>query len=127
MKFYNLDTEITFGRFKGKTIEEVLLLEPSYFNFCILNLDHFFLSGEVIAQMKEKNKNFIISETASQKLEEKYADWLENKDAENEYYANDNYYEYGSSYKEYGGYNGWSDDVINDAFDGDPEMTWNVD
>lgn len=39
-------------------------------------------------------------------------------------YDNDNY---GSSYEKYGGYNGWSDDVIDDAFEGDPENTWNVD
>ena len=35
--------------------------------------------------------------------------------------------EYGSSYEEYNGYNGWDDDTINDAFEGDPEATWNVD
>jgi hypothetical protein len=35
-------------------------------------------------------------------------------------------YKYGSSYEKYGGYNGFSDDVIDDAFDGDPENTWNV-
>lgn len=34
---------------------------------------------------------------------------------------------YGSSTEKYGGYNGFSDDVIDDAFDGDPEATWNVD
>jgi hypothetical protein len=37
------------------------------------------------------------------------------------------YDNYGSSYEKYGGYNGWSDDVIDDAFEGDPENTWNVD
>ena len=34
---------------------------------------------------------------------------------------------YGTSYEKYNSYNGWSDDVIDDAFDGDPEATWNVD
>jgi hypothetical protein len=39
-----------------------------------------------------------------------------------------NYHDdYGNSYEKYGGYNGWSDDVIDDAFEGDPENTWNVD
>ncbi len=33
----------------------------------------------------------------------------------------------GSSYENYNGYNGWSDDVIDSAFEGDPENTWNVD
>jgi hypothetical protein len=34
---------------------------------------------------------------------------------------------YGSSGKKYGGYNGFSDDAIDDAFEGDPMNTWNVD
>lgn len=29
--------------------------------------------------------------------------------------------------EKYGGYNGWSDDEIDEAFDGNPEATWNVD
>jgi hypothetical protein len=35
--------------------------------------------------------------------------------------------EYGSSGEKYGWYNGFSDDAIDDAFDGEPEATWNVD
>ena len=31
------------------------------------------------------------------------------------------------SYKQYGGYNGWDDDTINSAFEGDPTLTWNID
>lgn len=46
----------------------------------------------------------------------------------------DNYYadDYGSSYGEYAGsyaqdVEGYSDDVIDDAFDGDPDAYWNID
>lgn len=44
----------------------------------------------------------------------------------------DSDYEYGSNYGEYAGsyaqdVEGYSDDVINDAFDGDPEAYWNID
>ena len=31
------------------------------------------------------------------------------------------------SYSQYGGYNGYDDDTIDSAFEGDPEATWNVD
>ena len=34
---------------------------------------------------------------------------------------------YGSSGEKYGWCNGFSDDAIDDAFEGDPEATWNVD
>ena len=33
----------------------------------------------------------------------------------------------GSGGEKYGWYNGFSDDAIDDAFEGDPEATWNVD
>jgi hypothetical protein len=39
----------------------------------------------------------------------------------------DDYDSYGRSGEKYGWYNGWSDDAIDDAFEGDPENTWNVD
>lgn len=41
----------------------------------------------------------------------------------------DDYYycERGRLYEEYCGYNGYDDDTIDDAFDGYPEATWNVD
>jgi len=35
--------------------------------------------------------------------------------------------DYGKSGEKYGWYNGFSDDAIDDAFEGDPENTWNVD
>lgn len=35
--------------------------------------------------------------------------------------------DYGRSGEKYGWYNGFSDDVIDDVFDGDPEATWNID
>ena len=44
-----------------------------------------------------------------------------------ELYDDCSYHEGGRSYEEYGGYNGYDDDTIDDAFDGFPEATWNVD
>lgn len=49
---------------------------------------------------------------------------LENNEIQNDDSGN---YENRGSYEEFGGYNGWDDDTINTAFDGDPEATWNVD
>lgn len=44
-----------------------------------------------------------------------------------EIYEDYSSHEGGRSYEEYGGYNGYDDDTIDDAFDGFPEATWNVD
>ena len=40
-------------------------------------------------------------------------------------YHDDDYDE--GPYSKYGGYNGWDDNTIDEAFDGNPELTWNVD
>jgi hypothetical protein len=45
----------------------------------------------------------------------------------NEKDYNDPFADYGSSYARYGGYNGYSDDEIDDLFDGNPEASWNID
>jgi len=54
---------------------------------------------------------------------------INNESADDAFCENDSDDEdqYGHSYEKYGGYNGWSDDAIDDAFEGDPDATWNVD
>lgn len=42
-------------------------------------------------------------------------------------FLNHDWDDYGTSGSNYGWYNDYSDDVIDDAFDGHPEATWNVD
>lgn len=44
----------------------------------------------------------------------------------NQRYSGDDDYD-GPSYEKYNGYNGWDDNTIDNAFEGDPEATWNVD
>ena len=47
-------------------------------------------------------------------------------------YSDDYYYDnyeddYDDGYSKYGGYNGYDDDTIDSAFEGNPELTWNID
>lgn len=65
------------------------------------------------------------TETMEEEAEKNDSVWLE----DNFYNANDYdlWDDYGKSGEKYGWYNGFSDDVIDDAFEGDPEATWNVD
>ncbi|RYE58023.1 MAG: hypothetical protein EOP48_04500 [Sphingobacteriales bacterium] len=51
----------------------------------------------------------------------------EDYDDSSDFDEGDDYDTYGTSGEKYGWYNGYSDDVIDDAFEGDPENTWNVD
>lgn len=44
-----------------------------------------------------------------------------------DYYYDNNEDDYDDGYSKYGGYNGYDDDTIDSAFEGNPELTWNID
>jgi hypothetical protein len=123
MKLYTLDTEFTFGKFEGKTVREVLELQPTYLDWCAINLDHLYITEETITEIKEIKPDFTITEEGKQKLEDKYSSW-ENEQQQDDY---DNYDDYSPSYEKYGGAYGYDDDTIDSAFEGDPENYWNID
>lgn len=129
MKFYTLDTEFTFGKFQGKTVRQVIDNQPSYLDWCSLNLDHFYISNEVIEEIKGVIPDFKLSDEGVAKLNDKYEVW--ENEQENDY---DDYHDYHEreSYGQYAGsypqdVEGLSDDFINDVLDGDPDAYWNID
>lgn len=75
MKFYNLDTEFTFGKFQGNTVRQVIDIQSSYLDWCALNLDHFYISDEVIEKIKSIKPDFKLSDEGIKKLNEKYEVW----------------------------------------------------
>jgi len=125
MKQYQLDTIFSFGKHEGKSLLTVCLEDEEYINWCQTNLDHFYLPDEVIAQLNRANPDFSLSLDAMKKRDDNYDKWVEQQEEKESNYEPED--DYGTSYEKYGGYNGWSDDVIDDAFEGDPENTWNVD
>jgi hypothetical protein len=124
MKFYTLDTEFTFGKYDGKTVKEILEIQPAYLDWCAINLDHFYISDEIIAEVKAIIPSFVISDEGQSKLTEKYETW-ESQQQDND--DNDDYDDYSPSYEKYGGAYGYDDDTIDSAFEGDPENYWNID
>lgn len=75
MKFYDLDSVIAFGKFKGKTIREIIELQPNYLQWCLINLHHFYLPDHVIEEIKEVKPTFTLSKYAEKKRTEKFEDW----------------------------------------------------
>lgn len=75
MKFYNLDSQFTFGKYEGKTIRQIVDLQPFYIDWCATNLEHFYISEDVIDEIKKIKPDFILSAEGQQKLDEKYANW----------------------------------------------------
>jgi hypothetical protein len=52
---------------------------------------------------------------------------IKRKETRSPVYYDDNQFDDDDPYRKYGGYNGWDDNTIDEAFDGNPELTWNID
>ena len=61
MDFYSIDTKLSFGKYKDKTIREILELNPSYINWCIGNIKSFYIEPDIIKQMTTLNSQFSVS------------------------------------------------------------------
>ncbi len=114
MKKYNLDSKLTFGKFAGLTIRELITLQPDYIEWCALNLDHFYINQQTILKAKSVSSDFVISEDAIECMEEKYSSYQENLyylEQDNEYSnqcEEDSFYALtGGQYGEYNESNDW--------------------
>ena len=130
MWFYTLDTEFTFGKYEGKTVKEILEIQPNYLDWCAINLDHFYISDEIIEEIKVIKPEFTITEEGKQKLADKYSTWeneqqQDDNDGYDDYDRRESYGQYAGSYAQ--DVEGLSDDFINDVLDGDPDAYWNID
>jgi hypothetical protein len=130
MKFYNLDTDFTLGKFEGKTVKDILNLDPNYLEWCAVHLDQFCMTEEVIGQIRAIMPGFALSEEAKQSLKDKFDNWQnvlkrEQMDHDDESYEQATYENYNGSYAQ--DIEGWSDQDIDDVFDGDPDAYWNID
>lgn len=92
-------------------------------NFMVVNIDELLKKG-VATEILKKNGISIQHELNLYPFHEFFAD------DKNSCYDDDYDDDFDLSWlgnSRYGGYNGYSDDVIDDVFDGDPEATWNID
>lgn len=90
----------------------------------ILGVSNVSDAKQIVASWEEHLKKQLLDENSN----------IEELDINDETLDDDYGYEYdfnpnqnSGEYEKYGGYNGWSDDAIDEAFNGDPEATWNVD
>ncbi|OYU56707.1 MAG: hypothetical protein CFE25_05635 [Chitinophagaceae bacterium BSSC1] len=127
MKFYSLDSKFTFGKYSDNTIAEVLILDKAYVEWCLINLNHFVIDDDVIEEVQSHNPSFQLSKESDEARVAKLDEYYEEQASYDEEDFEDPEDDYGSSGEKYGWYNGFSDDAIDDAFEGDPMNTWNVD
>lgn len=115
MKLYTVETTLTFGKYNGKSIRDILVIQPSYLDWCIINLEHFYLDDDVIESMEATNK-FKISSQAQGILSKKKQNWLtQNNDSDYNYNRDADYYKsnsdrdnfYALTDGQYGNYEDW--------------------
>jgi len=127
MKEYTQNSLLKFGKYNGSILEDIAKTDPNYINWCIINLDHFYVSEEAIEQLRA-NSGLVISEEATLALDQKRSEISDASDS-NDYnfddYERRTYDDYNGSYAQ--DEMGWSDQDINDVFGGDADAYWNID
>ena len=120
-----------FGKkHRGQSLEEVLILDPSYLDWCISTISEFKISQNALNEIKEYFPDYIIPlSIMNHIIEDDESDYDCVMDlCESECYDND----YEHHYDRYQGswaqeVEGYSDEDIDTIFDGDPNAYWNID
>ncbi len=131
----------------GKNTSKVVEGDPQYIEWCIQEIERFYVDIEDLVELQElevykftgievsprdfpenvydykhkmKSIKFSFSKKTLNINEKKFKDYhIDTEERDMTFFR--------LSYDKYNGYNGWSDEVIDDAFESDPENTWNVD
>ena len=61
MRSYRTDSTFAFGMHKWKTIADVFKSDPTYLEWCVINIPHFYLPPNTIERLKSINPNFTFS------------------------------------------------------------------
>ena len=57
MKFYDVDSIFTFGKYEGETLAEVFEKDPKYIKYCEENIDDFYISPEVLKELRSTSRD----------------------------------------------------------------------
>lgn len=138
--FRSLSDSFDFGKFKYCDLGEVLSCAPDYVTWAIENLDgtYFALSNSAVEQIRLLFPNFKLTPQILYRIgiqEGEYWNEVEREEYERRRemwdsgcglgFEEQTYERYGGSYAQ--DEMGYSDDEIDEIFDGDPLAYWNID
>lgn len=139
METYEIDTVFGFGKYIGHNLRTLAPVDPGYIEWCILNIDSFHIEPETLIQLREEGVSLPLSAAALNILMEKQKQHESSLAEEDDYrddgmYDDDGYYENTES-RTFGRYAGtyaqdeagFSDEDIDNIFDGEPDAYWNID
>ncbi len=64
MRFYNIDSSLSFGQYQGKTLKEVARIDPGYLEYCALEVSQFYLTDELVEELENIAGDFSLSPEA---------------------------------------------------------------
>jgi len=124
IKYYDINSIMSFGKYKNQSISEIIEKDHKYLLWCIINLQYFqFNRGLILNKIFRKDIDYSKAIVHFLVKSEVYDS---NRIYENQY-NNDDDDTNSSNNSVYGGIYGCSDDTIDDCFDGDPDNYWNID
>lgn len=126
--FLSLEDEFLFGKHKGSSLNTIIECDPGYLVWCLDNISRLSFSLELIEEIKEKYPNFPGNDILEQHElhEPDYEDYDEGDyDQDYNYYSNGHYEDFAGTYVQ--DVEGWCDELIYDALDGEPDAYWNID
>ncbi len=77
MKFYDIDSIFTFGKYEGQTLAEVFEKDPKYINYCQENIDDFYISPDVLKELRSSSRdNKLLSANLDEMTDEELRDFM---------------------------------------------------
>ena len=94
-KYYDCDSILNFGKYKGKTVKEIFCLSPNYIAWCCINLDFFLVDTSVLLKNAIENEKWyykaiisILEKTWIELLQEQQKNVISQKRDRESFYGN---------------------------------------
>ena len=124
--FYSLDNEYKSDKHMGTSIKDDIDSYTGFIVWCLENLSHLRISPELIEIIRDTypdyQRNSLLDNHELYEPDFEEDDYYDRNDG---YYEEHHYEEFAGSYVQEE--MGWSDEMIDDALDGDPDAYWNID
>lgn len=64
MSFFKIDTKHDFGKYKGSTLRQIFLKDPSYIDWCLRVIDYYRIYDETLEALENINPQWSFSKEA---------------------------------------------------------------
>ena len=93
MKFYDIDSLFTFGKYEGMSLAEVFMKDPGYLKYCAENIDEFYISPSAERELKELSRDMkdqaLMNVDFDKMSDDEIANFISNLDDEGGFDAKD--------------------------------------